>query len=114
MQRIALGVAYPVHAQVHVPRQFLLQTHHHVALPSVVARVERRAFHVHIGDAAVEHEAWGGGERVVGVEVQSQLMAFHHVAVGGVEQVVFVVEAVLLDRVVAEAVAQRGVHHEFL
>ena len=52
------------------------------------------------------------GQQVVHVGVHARLVALHHISVGGVQEVVAVVEAILRDAVVSEIVVQVEVQHQ--
>ena len=108
LQVVALGRCHDVGAHPDVPREGLLVAEHDVALPAVVAQVELLAAHVDVGDAPVQREA--GLARGVPVDegVEAGLLVAGDVAVGAVQDVTLV-EAVLLDAVVADALTKRQV-----
>ena len=90
-----------------------MQTSHDVSCPTAVALVQGVAAQVDIVQATVHEEAGILGEQIVHVGAQTCLVTLDDVAVGGVQQVVAVVEAVLRDGIVGEVVVQVQVDHQF-
>ena len=99
--------------ELQVPGQSLLHADHCRSRPSAVLLVEGLAAQVRVVQTAIEEEACVFGHQVVHVAVQSRLVTLHDIAVGRVQQVLRVVEAVLRDGVVHEVVVQVQVHHQF-
>ena len=81
-------------------------------MPSAVVISQCIAAHVRIAHAAISKKTGSRCQQPVGIEVQTCRLSFHDIAVGGVQQVVAVVEAVLLDAVVGERVVQGGIQHQ--
>ena len=100
-----------VRGEADVPGQGLLAAQHQVVGPSAVVLAELRAGDVAVGEAAVDHDAGLVGRVQHHVGVQARALARDDVAVGRVQEVVLVEEAVGGDAVAGVAVAEGGVHH---
>ena len=112
LQGVALGRGDGEQTQLEVPGECLLQTDHGVDRPTVVALCQCVAAQVGVVQTAVEEETGVLGQQVVHIAAQSCLVALDDIAVGVVEQVVAVVEAILRDGVVDEVVVQVQVDHQ--
>ena len=112
LQVVALGRCHDVGAHPDVPGKGLLVAEHDVALPAVVLEVELLAAHVDVSDTSVQSEAGFACGVPIDEGIESGLLVAGDVAVGAV-QYVALVEAVLLDAIVADALAERQVDHPF-
>ena len=100
-------------AEFQVPRQCLLQSGHDVGSPSAVALPQCVTAHIGVVESSVEEESGVFCGQPVHVSAETRLMTLHYVAVGGVQQVVAVVEAVLRDTVIHKVMVQVQVDHQF-
>ena len=110
LQVVALGRCHDVGAHSDIPRKGLLVTEHDVALPAMVTQIKLFAAHVDVSDTSVQSEAGFACGVPIDEGIESGLLVAGDITVGTVQYVTFV-EAVLLDAVVADALAERQVDH---
>ncbi len=89
-----------------------MESHHRIGMPSAVLQVECLRTHVAIIHTAVQEESGVLMKQPVGIDVEARHMVLSRIVVGGIQQVVAVVERILLDGIVRKAVTQVHIQHQ--